>query len=113
MSFPLTCSYQDHDFKLLYARREKKPDRIVARLVAVKDGVIRAKVEPDTDGGDQREAFLALKKYVEIELDRILQAVPSGPSFAGPSSAAGANRTTDEPPAYSSDAGDIADRKKG
>ena len=36
----------DHDLKLLYSRRESNDDRIVATIVAVKEGAIRAKIEP-------------------------------------------------------------------
>ena len=105
-------SLEDHDFKLLYSRRESNQERLVARIVAVKDGVIKAKVEPEVDGADQREAFLALKKHVEVALDRILQAVPSGSSDTGPSRQ-GQSVTTEAPPAYSSDSVGIAGRKKG
>ena len=102
-----------HDFKLFYSRRESNQDRIVARIVAVKDGKIAAKIEPETDGTDQREAFVALKKDIEVKLDRILQNVPSGPSDAGPSRTR-APGTVDAPPAYSSASVGIADRiKKG
>ncbi|KAK3063261.1 hypothetical protein LTR53_018986, partial [Teratosphaeriaceae sp. CCFEE 6253] len=49
----------DHKFRLLFSRRDD--DRFVARIVAELDGVIKAKVEPDGDGKDQAEAFLALR----------------------------------------------------
>lgn len=64
----------DHEIRLLYSRRGN--DRIVARLVAEKDGVIKTKIEPSTDGRDQAEAFNALRRDVEIRLDRILTEVP-------------------------------------
>jgi hypothetical protein len=77
-----------YNFRLLFSRRED--DRVVARLVAQLNGVIRAKIEPEEDGKDQTEAFLALRKDVEMKLERILQAVPSGgedvDAVAGPSS---------------------------
>jgi len=71
---------RDYDFALLYSRREN--DRMVARIVAKKDNVIRAKIEPIADGEDQKEAFGALKKYVEMELDGVLESVPSGSAAA-------------------------------
>jgi hypothetical protein len=64
-----------YDFRLLYSRREN--DRVVARIVAEKEGIIAAKVEPETDGETQLQAFRALRKDVEIKLDRILEEVPS------------------------------------
>lgn len=95
---------EDHDFRILYARPVENDDRIVARLVAVKDGVIKAKIEPRADGKDQREAFLAFKKDVEVRLDRILQGVPNGSesTSAAPS---------DAPPAYGTENGGLSDRK--
>lgn len=71
---------RDYDFRLLYSRRET--DSIVARIVAEKNGVIAAKVEPDGDGKDHAQAFRALKKDVEIKLDRILSEIPSGEEAA-------------------------------
>jgi len=53
-------SLQNYVFRLLFSRRDN--DRLVARIVAELDGVIRAKVEPDEDGNDQAEAFDALRK---------------------------------------------------
>ncbi|KAK4541387.1 hypothetical protein LTR36_007988 [Oleoguttula mirabilis] len=99
---------QNYDFSLLYSRRDN--DRVVARIVAEKEGVILAKIEPVADGKDQKEAFRALKRHVEMKLDRILQDVPSDgaavASIAGPSRAppAGARSVPVEaPPAYGSD----------
>lgn len=79
----------NHIFRLLYSRRDN--DGLVARIVAEQDGVIRAKIEPEADGRDQGEAFRALRKHVEMKLDKILMQVPDGnPSDlaarAGPSS---------------------------
>ena len=81
---------EEHDFRLLYSRREN--DRVVARVVAEKGGIIRAQVEPASDGKDQAEAFLALRKHVELQLDRILRDVPGSSEYknddgttAGPS----------------------------
>lgn len=81
--------------------------------MAVKDGVIRAKLEPSNDGVDQRDAFMKLKKDVEIKLDKILQSIPTSPSDAGPSNGARAAPTADAPPAYGSPAVGMGDRKKG
>ncbi|KAI7346055.1 hypothetical protein KC354_g14426 [Hortaea werneckii] len=73
-------SLSDHELLLLYARRES--DRLVARIVAKKDGVIHAKIEPVNDGNDQKEAFRALKRHVEMELDVILNHVPGANAAA-------------------------------
>ncbi|KAI7297349.1 hypothetical protein KC315_g18500 [Hortaea werneckii] len=54
-------SLSDHELLLLYARREN--DRLVARIVAKKDGVIHAKIEP-------------------MELDVILNHVPGANAAA-------------------------------
>ena len=103
---------QDYRLNLLYARRES--DRVVARIVAEKDGVIHAKIEPVADGKDQKEAFRALKRHVEMKLDCILQDVPIGgaavKATAGASRVPVAGRGTlpgtspvDAPPAYGVD----------
>lgn len=65
---------ESHEVRLLYSRREN--DRTVARIVAERDGVVKAQVAPRDDGKDQAEAFKALRKHVEMCLDRILQEVP-------------------------------------
>ncbi|KAI7231093.1 hypothetical protein KC330_g6622 [Hortaea werneckii] len=70
----------DYELALLYARR--KNDRLLARIVAKKNGIIQAKIEPVDDGKDQKEAFRALKRHVESELDVILRQVPGGSTAA-------------------------------
>ncbi|KAK5135463.1 hypothetical protein LTR08_005251 [Meristemomyces frigidus] len=99
---------QGYKFNLLYSRREN--ERVVARIVAERDGIIHAKIEPVADGKDQKEAFRALKRHVEMRLDDILQEVPSGTAaakmIAGSSRvpAAGARSVpVDAPPAYGAD----------
>lgn len=67
----------DHQIRLLYSRRAN--DRLVARLVAEKEGIIKTKIEPTADGRDQAEAFNALRRDIEIRLDRILSDVPGEP----------------------------------
>lgn len=69
----------DHAFRLLYSRRES--DRLVARIVAEKEGIVKAQVEPESDGKNQAEAFLALRKHIEIQLDHILRDVPGAASI--------------------------------
>lgn len=103
---------EDHDFKLLYSRREHNQERFVARIVAVKDGVIRAKLEPGDDGEDHFNAFMKLKKDVEIKLDRLLQSIPTSPGDAGAPSPATVGASADAPPAYGSTAVGMGDRKK-
>lgn len=80
---------------------------MVARIVAEKDGRIQAKIEPVGDGKDQKEAFRALKRHIEMLLDRILQDVPSDgeaiASAAGPSRAQAKSTPVEAPPAYGSD----------
>lgn len=49
---------------------------MVARIVAEKEGVVKAQIAPRDDGKDQVEAFKALRKHVEMMLDQILQDVP-------------------------------------
>ena len=68
---------------------------MVARVVAEREGVIKAQIEPAMDAKDQAEAFKALRRHVELQLDRILRNVPgaSGPeksegAVAGPSRSA-------------------------
>ncbi|KAK3674662.1 hypothetical protein LTR78_005384 [Recurvomyces mirabilis] len=83
----------NYTIRLLFSRREHD-DQVVARIVAQLDGVIRAKLEPDEAGKDQTEAFMALKKDVEIKLERILQAVPDGgDDVEAASAAAGPSRS--------------------
>ncbi|KAK0846792.1 hypothetical protein LTR03_006676 [Friedmanniomyces endolithicus] len=103
-------SLQNYKFRLLFSRRDN--DRLVARIVAELDGVIRAKVEPEEDGNDQAEAFDALRKHVETKLEKILRDVPSDGTHAevvaGPSrmSAIGGGRAiapSEAPPAYEGD----------
>lgn len=50
--------------------------------MAEKDGVIKTKIEPSADGRDQAEAFNALRRDIEIRLDRILCEVPGDSSAA-------------------------------
>ena len=73
------------EVRLLYSRREN--DRMVARIVAEREGIVKAQIAPRDDGKDQAEAFRALKRHVEMSLDRILQevpgAMPGGKSEAG------------------------------
>lgn len=94
----------DHDFKLLYSRREGKDDRFVARIVAVKDNVITAKIEPELDGQDHEEAFMAFRKDVEIKLDRLLEAVPDIAGDVGQASTSNVV-AAQAPPAYSPSVG--------
>ena len=68
----------EHAFRLLFSRREN--DRLVARIVAEKEGVAKAQIEPENDGKDQLEAFLALRRHIEIQLDHILRDVPGAAS---------------------------------
>ncbi|KAK3640132.1 hypothetical protein LTR56_005544 [Elasticomyces elasticus] len=98
---------QKYTFRLLFARRED--DRLVARIVAELDGIIRAKIEPDADGKDQAEAFNALRRDVETKLEKILRAVPSegnfedvvaGPSQRGPMGRGKPIPSMDFPPSY-------------
>lgn len=69
-----------HNCRLLYSRRDN--DRMVARIVAEKDGIVKAQVAARDDGKDQNEAFKALRKHVERCLDSILKDVP-GSSYNG------------------------------
>ena len=107
----------DHDFRLHYTRREDKEDQLVASIVAVKDGVIKAKIEPAMGGADQTEAFKALRKDVEVKLDRILQQVPDGRARGESLTAAGTSAViagpVDAPPAYSSPPVGVVHGKRG
>lgn len=78
----------DHEIRLLYSRRAN--DRIVARIVAEKEGVVVTKIEPSDDGKDQVEAFMALRRDIEVRLDRILSMVPGEVHAPVPSSPASA-----------------------
>lgn len=84
-------SLDRHDFELCYSRREN--NRIVASLVALKDGVIDAKLEPDEDGKDEAEAFVAFKMDMERRMNKLLESVPN---VAG----SPASNPADAPPAY-------------
>lgn len=110
----------EHQFRLLYSRTEN--DDVKARIVAVKGGTqrIEAKIESSAGGANQMEAFKLLRAEVEMKLERILSAVPTGvdgipqppppphrtasiPRRAVGSSALDALRTPSEaPPAYGS-----------
>lgn len=46
---------------------------MIASLAAIREGKIVAKIEPVDGGEDQRAAFLALRRDVEVQLDRILK----------------------------------------
>ena len=74
-------SLERHDFELCYSRRDN--NRIVASLIAVKNGVIDAKIEPEADGRDQARAFWALKIDIEKRMDKLLESVPNLASYAG------------------------------
>ena len=94
-----TIKLEQHDFRLLYSRREN--DRLVARIVAEKEGIIKAQVEPHEDGKDQAEAFKALRRHVELALDRILRDVPGAsnlPSSGSPLAIAGPSSRMSPPP---------------
>ena len=69
-----TINLENHEIRLLYSRREN--DRIVARIVSEKEGIVKAQIAPRADGKDQVEAFKALRKHVELCLERILRDVP-------------------------------------
>lgn len=102
----------EHAFRLFYSRREN--DRLVARIVAEKEGIVKAQIEPEGDGKDQAQAFLALRRHVEIQLDRILSDVPGAANIqqysdqderrqiAGPSRSASASVTRSPPTSPSS-----------
>ncbi|TKA72331.1 hypothetical protein B0A55_06749 [Friedmanniomyces simplex] len=101
---------QTYKFRLLFSRREN--DRLVARIVAELDGVIRAKIEPEEDGKIQAEAFGQLRRHVETRLEKILRDVPSDgtrvDAIAGPSRmpVMGGGRAivpSEAPPAYEGD----------
>ncbi|KAK5108709.1 hypothetical protein LTR62_007856 [Meristemomyces frigidus] len=106
-----------YNIRLLFSRREGD-DQLVARIVAQLDGVIRAKLEPEAAGNDQTAAFLALKKDVEIKLEKILQGVPgSGGDVVAAGAGAGPSQPrnaalvpVEAPPAYE---GDDVKRKPG
>lgn len=102
------ANLSDYNFRLLYSRKEN--DRVVARIVAEKNGVIKAKVEPEADGKDQMEAFEALRKHVEVRLEHLLASLPSevpvaegvaGPSRCNAPASLGGS-PSDAPPAYGS-----------
>lgn len=104
---------KDHEFKLFYSRRQDDQDRIVARLVATKHGIITAKIEPEADGEDQRTAFLALKIHIEVKLDQILQSVPDTSSAAAGPSTRRTSMRVDAPPQYRSAVHADPGEKKG
>jgi hypothetical protein len=102
----------DHDFRIVYSRRGENEDRIVARLVAIKDGVMQTKIEPRADGKDQAEALKALRKDVEIKLDQILESIPdSSSSIVGASSNAASPVSAHAPPAYTGNGVEILGQK--
>ncbi|KAK5173827.1 uncharacterized protein LTR77_002508 [Saxophila tyrrhenica] len=95
---------EQHDFRLLYSRREN--DRLVARIVAEREGIIKAQIEPHEDGKDQAEAFKALRRHVELALDKYLKDVPgasnlpatgSQTAIAGPSARSPTSRPARPP----------------
>ena len=93
----------DHDFRVVYSRRGEKEDRIVARLVTIKDGVMKTKIEPRGDGKDQTEALKAFRKHVEVKLDQLLESIPeSSSSVVAASSNVTSPVSRDAPPAYTS-----------
>ena len=64
----------NHEFRLLYSRRGN--DRLVARIVAEQEGIVKAQIEPAADGKDQAQAFVALRRHIEMQLDEVLREVP-------------------------------------
>lgn len=109
---------ENHDFKLLFSR--KPNDRMVATLVAMKMGVIEAKIESRLDGKDQADAFRSFKKHVELRLNELLETIPdaaAGP-VAGPSVVPVVSPVTravvpDLPPAYEDGRSRTSSCKKG
>lgn len=91
---------RDHNFALLYSRREN--DRLVARIVAEKNGVVTAKIDGVGDGKDQNDAFKVLRRHVETQLDKLLEEVP--PPTA---STASSSRTPSSPAPVRSNPGSI------
>ena len=77
----------NHEFRLLYSRRGN--DRLVARIVAEQEGIVKAQIEPAADGKDQAQAFVALRRHIEMRLDEVLSEVPGA-------STSKATRYTDE-----------------
>lgn len=104
-----------HDIKLLYSRCGPNNDRLAASIVAIRKGVIEAKIVSTIDGADKREALLALRRYVEVKLDRVLRKtsdvqIDSGSGMFGESY----NRTdADAPPAYLNRRVESIDKKAG
>ena len=90
----------------MYSRRGENGERIVARIVAVKEGIIKAKIEPEADGENQAEAMKAFRRDVEVKLDQLLQTIPSGSSSIVPGSSGLASPASpvpsDAPPSYTS-----------
>ena len=70
-----TVDLSEHSFRMLYSRRDN--ERLLAIIVAEKDGAITAKIQPTRDGKDQLEAFKELRREVELRLNRILLDIPS------------------------------------
>ena len=75
-----SINLENHDVRLLYSRREN--DRLVARIIAEQEGVVKAQVVARDDGKDQDQAFQQLRTHVERTLDTILKDVP-GASYSG------------------------------
>ncbi|KAL9624092.1 MAG: hypothetical protein Q9160_001614 [Pyrenula sp. 1 TL-2023] len=113
-------NFSDHHCKLIYARRQKTQSangkqyktnegEMIATLVFMKNGIIEAKIEPTLGGKDKKSAFLAFRRDVEEQLNKLLQSVPGGggagqtegerntsnTEASGPSTA-----STEAPPAY-------------
>ena len=73
------------EYRLFYSRRPRQQPPspaskeaagekyIVASLAAIKENKIVAKIEPSNGGTSQKEAFLALRRAVEVRLEEVLQ----------------------------------------
>jgi hypothetical protein len=68
--------------------------------VAEREGIIKAQVEPVEGGKDQADAFKALRRHIEMALDRILSSVPGAaglPQSGSPLAIAGPSARPSEP----------------
>lgn len=96
-----TLDLSQADFKVFYSRKPSSPDKLFASIVAMQEGKIVAKIEGNDGGAEQRDALLALRRDVEVQLDGILAEVPSSSvSGSGPRGAVGGSVPADLPPAY-------------
>ena len=117
MSDNMRIDLSGYKFKLVFLPRPQDKSQIIARIVAVRygDGKMMSKLESTQHGATEAEALLHLRRHVERELHRILQAVPTGPAglnISSPATSQPNGNGGGAPPSYSTATGGQGEANK-